>query len=51
MAMSERWVTFDCYGTMIDWRVGMEAALDAVAPGRAAALIAAYREFEPRVEA
>ncbi|MCK5890325.1 MAG: haloacid dehalogenase type II [Aeromicrobium sp.] len=49
--MSERWVTFDCYGTMIDWRVGMEAALDAVAPGRADDLIAAYHEFEPQVEA
>jgi 2-haloacid dehalogenase len=25
--MAERWATFDCYGTLIDWRSGITAAL------------------------
>ncbi|XNL81151.1 HAD hydrolase-like protein [Actinomadura madurae] len=51
MTMSERWLTFDCYGTMIDWRTGMTEALESVAPGRSADLIDAYFRFEPQVEA
>lgn len=49
-------VSFDCYGTLVDWRLGMEqslAALPALA-GREAdfpALIAARMEAERRLEA
>ncbi len=28
-----RWVTFDCYGTLVDWRTGMLRALDRRLPG------------------
>ena len=28
--MVNRWVTFDCYGTLVDWLAGMRTALDAV---------------------
>ncbi|MET0457257.1 MAG: HAD family hydrolase [Mycobacterium sp.] len=48
--MTDRWLTFDCYGTIIDWRTGMTAALETVAPGRSADLIDAYFRFEPQVE-
>jgi 2-haloacid dehalogenase/putative hydrolase of the HAD superfamily len=49
-------ITFDCYGTLIDWERGISqafaraAALDGVALDRAAVL-AAYAELEPVVEA
>lgn len=49
--MSGRWATFDCYGTLIDWRAGMTDALESVAPGRAQALLDAYHAFELEVEA
>ena len=49
--MAERWLTFDCYGTIIDWRTGMTSALESVAPGRSTELIDAYYRCEPEVEA
>ena len=48
--MSARWATFDCYGTLVDWRTGMLRALESVAGERAAQLLAAYHEFEHAVE-
>jgi len=45
------WVTFDCYGTLINWKIGMTEAFERVAPGRSAALIEAYHEAEPTVQA
>lgn len=44
------WVTFDCYGTLVDWRHGMSSALGLVAPGRAQAWLEAYHRHEPAVE-
>ena len=49
-------ITFDCYGTLIDWESGIggwfeeNAAADQIALGRSEAL-AAYAETEPAVEA
>jgi 2-haloalkanoic acid dehalogenase type II len=49
-------VTFDCYGTLIDWEEGIasafarEAAEDGVVLDRAR-ILAAYRELEPEIEA
>jgi len=49
-------ITFDCYGTLIDWESGIgawfqeNAAADRIAIGRSEAL-AAYAEIEPAVEA
>jgi 2-haloacid dehalogenase len=48
----ERWATFDCYGTLIDWNGGVRAALADVWPDADAdALLAAYHEAEPKLEA
>jgi 2-haloacid dehalogenase len=41
------WLTFDCYGTLVDWRSGMEEALRSVAPDHVAELLTAYHRFEP----
>ena len=49
--MTEKWLTFDCYGTMIDWKTGMSQALEAVSPGRSLDLIAAYHDLEPELQA
>lgn len=47
----QRWVTFDCYGTLIDWESGMRAAVESVAPkGSEDRLLAAYHATEPEVE-
>jgi 2-haloacid dehalogenase len=40
----ERWATFDCYGTLIDWNRGIRETIGAELLGR-------YHEVEPQVEA
>lgn len=47
----DRWATFDCYGTLVDWDAGMADAIRTVAPVNAEAVLAAYRRLEPWVEA
>jgi len=42
-------ITFDCYGTLIDWESGIRAAFESVNFDGAVAL-RAYREIEPQVE-
>jgi 2-haloacid dehalogenase len=49
--MPGRWVTFDCYGTLVDWWTGMEEAARAVAGDRAAVLLDAYHAHELILEA
>ena len=49
-------ITFDCYGTLIDWNGGIVAALGAEAerqgrPADPEAILAAYHAAEPRVQA
>jgi 2-haloacid dehalogenase len=41
----ERWATFDCYGTLVDWNAGIAAALGDPA------LLDRYHELEPLVQA
>ncbi len=50
--MSVDWVTFDCYGTLIDWERGItDALLPLLPPGTdRAALAARYIEVEAEVE-
>jgi 2-haloalkanoic acid dehalogenase type II len=49
-------ITFDCYGTLIDWEEGIGTAFEHAA-GRArreahrATVLAAYAEFEPQIQA
>jgi 2-haloacid dehalogenase len=47
----ERWVTFDCYGTLIDWERGIGDSLATLWPAADRdALLARYHEIEPRVQ-
>jgi 2-haloacid dehalogenase len=48
----DRWATFDCYGTLIDWERGIRDALGGLWPDADRdALLARYHEFEPMVQA
>jgi 2-haloacid dehalogenase len=48
----ERWATFDCYGTLIDWNGGIRRELARVfGEDRADELLARYHELEPQLEA
>jgi 2-haloacid dehalogenase len=48
----ERWATFDCYGTLIDWNGGIRRELARVfGEQRADELLARYHELEPRLQA
>jgi len=49
-AVRERWVTFDCYGTLVDWHGGFTEILRPIAGPRTEELIAAYHRFEGEVE-
>jgi 2-haloacid dehalogenase len=51
MMRSMNWVTFDCFGTLIDWRHGISASVELLAPGRGAAVLDAYNTHEPVVQA
>jgi 2-haloacid dehalogenase len=47
----DRWATFDCYGTLIDWNGGIRAELALVfGEGEADRLLARYHELEPEIE-
>jgi 2-haloacid dehalogenase len=48
---SDRWLTFDCYGTIMDWNSGMGAALASIAGDQGGALLAAYHQAELILEA
>jgi 2-haloacid dehalogenase len=43
--VADRWATFDCYGTLVDWNAGLSAALGSDG------LLARYHELEPQVQA
>jgi 2-haloacid dehalogenase len=48
----ERWATFDCYGTLIDWNGGIRGELARVfGEDRADELLARYHELEPELQA
>jgi 2-haloacid dehalogenase len=50
--MSDRWATFDCYGTLVDWLAGMRTAFARLWPDADAdALLALYHQLEPAVQA
>lgn len=50
--MSDRWATFDCYGTLVDWLGGMRTTLARLWPDADAdALLALYHQLEPAVQA
>jgi 2-haloacid dehalogenase len=48
----DRWATFDCYGTLVDWNAGIRGALSRLLPDADPdALLVRYHELEPQVEA
>ncbi|MGH3040906.1 MAG: HAD-IA family hydrolase [Gaiellaceae bacterium] len=49
--MGDRWATFDCYGTLVDWNGGIGSELARLWPDADAdSLLERYHEIEPRVE-
>lgn len=47
----ERWATFDCYGTLVDWNAGIRAELARIfGEDEADAKLAEYHRLEPVVE-
>ena len=49
--MSERWATFDCYGTLIDWEGGLREAFAALWPeADRDRLLGLHHLIEPRIE-
>ena len=47
----QRWATFDCYGTLIDWNGGLLAELERLfGVQNAPQLLERYHELEPEVE-
>jgi 2-haloacid dehalogenase len=49
--MSERWATFDCYGTLIDWELGIGNALAELWPDAdLERVLRRYYEIEPEIQ-
>jgi 2-haloacid dehalogenase len=47
----ERWATFDCYGTLIDWNAGIGRELERLfGAARAGERLRAYHELEPQIQ-
>ena len=47
----QRWATFDCYGTLIDWNAGIGGVLERLwGAERMPELLDRYHELEPQVE-
>ena len=49
--MADKWLTFDCYGTVADWNACMCGALEAIAGPDAGRLLTAYHQAELEIEA
>ncbi len=49
--MADKWLTFDCYGTIADWNTGMGGALEAIAGPESGRLLGAYHRAELELEA
>ena len=48
----ERWATFDCYGTLVDWNAGIRRELEKLFGVELAdGLLVRYHELEPQIQA
>ncbi len=48
----DRWATFDCYGTLVDWNAGIRIELEKLfGVERADDLLVRYHELEPKIQA
>jgi 2-haloacid dehalogenase len=51
MAGGDRWATFDCYGTLIDWNGGIGRELERLfGAARVGELLHVYHELEPQIQ-
>jgi 2-haloacid dehalogenase len=48
--VADRWLTFDCFGTLIDWRHGIRTTGELLFPGSGPAFLEAYIPLEAEVE-
>jgi len=49
--VAQRWATFDCYGTLIDWNAGIRGQLEHLfGVEDAPALLQRYHELEPEIQ-
>jgi 2-haloacid dehalogenase len=48
--MAARWLTFDCFGTLVDWRHGIRSSGELLFPGHGEQFLDAYGAIEPEVE-
>jgi 2-haloacid dehalogenase len=48
--MADRWLTFDCFGTLIEWRHGIQTTGELLFPGRGADFLESYIKLEAEVE-
>ena len=49
--MGERWATFDCYGTLVDWNAGIRGELERLfGAADAPRLLERYHWLEPEIE-
>jgi 2-haloacid dehalogenase len=49
--MADRWATFDCYGTLIDWNTGIRDVLERLfGVEEAPELLRRYHELEPEIQ-
>lgn len=46
----DRWVTFDCFGTLVDWHGGFTTLLEPMLGPRTADVLRAYHRHEPILE-
>jgi 2-haloacid dehalogenase len=46
----QRWVTFDCFGTLVDWHKGFTEILRPLARERVTDVVRAYHDCERRIE-
>jgi 2-haloacid dehalogenase len=46
----DRWLTFDCFGTLIDWRHGIQTTGELLFPGHGSQFLDAYIALEAAVE-
>ena len=49
--MADRWLTFDCYGTIADWNTCMRRALEPIVGAAAGSVLTAYHQAELALEA
>jgi 2-haloacid dehalogenase len=48
--MKDKWVTFDCFGTLMDWQTGFRKALASIAGDKTDALVDAYHQAEHKTQ-